>query len=103
MAAGKVTVKESSVGEMGDLVFFFSLRQKMACGMDRSRVGSEMCIKERRRGGEEDKRRRGGEEERRRGGEEERRREGGEEGRLAAIHTGFKGYHKCVVAIHMGF
>ena len=49
-------------------------------------------------------RRRGGEEERRRGGgEEERRRVGGEEGRLAAIHTGFKGYHKCVVAIYTGF
>ena len=57
---------------------------------------------ERRRGGKEG-RRRGGEEERRKGGEEERRREGGEEARLAAIHTGFKGYHKCVVAIYTGF
>ena len=36
-------------------------------------------------------------------GEEERRREGGEEARLAAIHTGFKGYHECVVAICTGF
>ena len=42
-------------------------------------------------------------EERSRGRKEERRREGGEEGRLAAIHTGFKGYHKCVVAIYTGF
>ena len=42
---------------------------------------------------------------RRRGEEEEEewRRVGGEEGRLAAIHTGFKGYHKCVVAIYTGF
>ena len=56
-----------------------------------------------RRVGEEE-RRRGGEEEKRRGGEEEeRRRAGGEEGRLAAIHTGFKGYHKCVVAIYTVF
>ena len=58
------------------------------------------------RGGEEE-RRRGGEEERRRGGEEERRggeeEEEEEEERLAAIHTGFKGYRKCVVAIYTVF
>ena len=67
-------------------------------GDKRRRGGKE----QRRRGGKEE-RRRGGEEERRRGGEEEMRRQGGEEGRLAAMHTGFKGYHECVVAIYTGF
>ena len=56
------------------------------------------AIKEWREAGEE--RRRGEKEERRRGREEERRRRGA---RLAAIHTGFKGYHKCVVALYTGF
>ncbi len=37
-----------------------------------------------------------------RGREEERRREGREEARLAAMHTGVKGYHKWVVAIYTG-
>ena len=60
-------------------------------------------MEERSGGGEDEEMRRGGEEERRRGGEEETRREGGEEGRLAAIHTGCKGYHTCVVAIYTGF
>ena len=52
-------------------------------------------------------RRRGGKEEGRRGGEEEERSRRGageeQERRLAATHTGFKGYHECVVAIYTGF
>ena len=59
------------------------------------------ALKDWREAGEE--RSRGGKEERRRGEEEGRRREGGEEAGLAAMHTGFKGYHKCVVAICTGF
>ena len=65
-------------------------------------ISSRLCHSDvKTHAGEE--RRRAGKEERRRGGEDERRREIGEEGRLAAIHTGFKGYHKCVVAIYTGF
>ena len=75
--------------------------QFQACYVIRMLKPMHTAIKEWREAGEE--RRRGGKEERRRGGEEERRREGEKEGRLAAIHTGCKGYHKCVVAVYTGF